>query len=188
MRVLIPFITLFLSITLCASCSSEEGASTDGGVAGSGGTDGGTGGTDGGTGGTDGGTGGTDGGTGGSVGNVCGAGTACDSQDGDSGEWCITNICGSQENLLYAFCNDNPGNPAADGEFACGCEAGECSRTPENDCFEPTSCTFEGGDAFCRDICATECGDEARDAFCVPTSPETGFCECACPDGTGTCL
>ena len=130
-------------------------------------------------------------GTGGSLGDACGAGTACDSDDGDSGEWCVDNVCGTQENLIFAFCNDNPENPNADGEFGCGCVADACSRTEENNCFAPTDCTLgPDGDSLCESVCDSECGgpDEWRDGFCAGSGPDTAFCECFCADGTGTCF
>jgi|GEM_PF-5155727 len=186
MRTTIPFIALSFSALLLFGCPDGAPSDTDGGT---GGTDGGSGGTDGGSGGTDGGSGGTDGGTGGAVGNACGAGTACNSDDGDSGDWCVANVCGSQENLTFAFCNDSLDNPNADGEFGCGCVAGQCSRTPENNCFAPTDCTLgPDGDTFCLSVCESECGGELRDSFCAGSGPDTAFCECFCHDGTGTCF
>lgn len=199
MRTTIPFIALSLSAFLLLGCPDDPPGDPDGGTGASGGdgsagTDGGTAGSGGdGTAGSGGnGTAGSGGdGNGGSVGDACGAGTACSSDDGDSGDWCIANECGDSDNLLYAFCNDSGDNPNADGDFACGCFTGACSRTPENDCFAPTDCT-PGPDAnsFCLSVCESECGgaNQVRDHFCAQTGADTGFCECACLDGTGTCF
>jgi hypothetical protein len=198
MRTFIPLIALSLSALLLVGCP-DDGTNGGGGEGGdgTGATDGdGTGATDGdGTGATGGDGGGATGGDGGggSTGDVCGAGTACNTDDGDSGEWCRENVCGTPDdaNLDYAFCNDFEDNPNADGEFACGCLVGECSRTVENNCFPPTDCdpTTPDGDSSCQSICTSECAPaDWRDAFCAPTGPDTGFCECLCADGTGTCF
>jgi hypothetical protein len=149
----------------------------------------GTGGTggDGATGG-DGGVGGNAGagGRGGSGGGIfagsCGYGTACTIDDNPF-QWCAGNVCGSEENVVFAYCNDFPENPSADDDFVCLCGADACFRDP---CVNTSACELgPASDAFCADDCTAACGsgNPVRDAFCAFVDAENTGCECVCQTG-----
>jgi hypothetical protein len=152
----------------CPSSGDETGGGNEGGN-GTGGTAG-----TGGTGGTAGN--GGDGGDGGSDGAFCGAEESCSLETDDCFDFCI-GVCGGLENTEVGFC-------ALDDACACVCFEGDCDRT---------GCTFvectlgPTADDFCNDEGMDLCGGAPRDALCIATSAESGFCDIVCDSGVVTC-
>ena len=174
-----PARSLPLMVLLCGllsvGCPSSEKEDTGGGNEGGHGA-GATGGTSG-TSGTGGavGSGGTAGG-GGNSGGVCGAQESCMPGNASCHDFCIR-LCGRLNNTDVAFC-------ASDNACACVCFEGDCDRTG---CTLIECTPSPTADDFCEGQALDVCGGTPRDAVCLRTGTETGFCDIVCDSGTETC-
>ncbi|NNK07263.1 MAG: hypothetical protein HKP50_08145, partial [Myxococcales bacterium] len=71
--------------------------------------------------------------------------------------WCLENVCDGFLDVEVGYCNNDPDNPYADGQFVCECVSGECSRL--SGCVPTSDCVHgEATEAFCEADCVTACG------------------------------